>query len=226
MNTNNLLNTNNANNINLSILENNLLNINNANNIDLNVLENNNSFLNYCLDSENKVIVIFHLIFIVAIPLFLIMNHDINVLKLYLLFLVPLAMIVKEIGKPYLFRNLFPVYLYPHNVNPSPVSFASRLIIILMTVTGVLWNAISFSMNRKSVEKGIYLGLMNFILIYFTSLLLIPFTMEKIDNYMVEENRKINKSGNINHRYLIGILLFMMAFLILYMGNVQFRASF
>ena len=205
---------------------NNLLDTNNANNIDLNVLENNNSFLNYCLDSENKVIVIFHLIFIVAIPLFLIMNHDINVLKLYLLLLVPLAMIVKEVGKPNLFRKLFPVYLYPHNVNPSPISFGSRLIIMLMTLTGVLWNSISFAMNRKSVEKGIYLGLMNFILIYCTSLLLIPFTMEKIDNYMVEENRKINQSNNINHKYLLGIILFIMAFLILYMGNVQFRVSF
>ena len=40
--------------------------------------------------------------------------------------------------------------------------------------------------------------------------------MEKIDKHLEEENRKVNKVNNINHRYLVGILLFMMSFLILY----------
>ena len=217
---------NNINNINNNISKNNINNINknNINNINKNNINGSvDKFVNICLSSPNMGLTLFHLVFVIIIPIILIGQGHLNILKLYLLLMVPLAMIFKEMGKPDLFKNLFPVYLYPHNNHPTFVSFLSRLIIILMTVGGVLWNSVSFGIQKNDIEKGVLLGLLNFIIIYCFSLLLIPFTMNKIDDY-IEEDAKTYQ--DISHRYIMGIILFILVFLVIYGVNNLYKTSY
>jgi hypothetical protein len=161
-------------------------------------------FLQMCLQVPNLGSLVFFIIFVLAIPGFLISSGQYSVFNYYFPLLTMLASVLTESGKPRYFQELYPA------VPDSLSGFLSKNIINLLAITAIFISVISMSMESNNLILGLAAGLLSVTLIFPIAGTVIPFFIRQFD-YLLKDNTKFKYPGNW-HKYFVGfvfIILFM-----------------
>lgn len=144
------------------------------------------SFVDLCLRIPNLGTIGFFLIFVLLIPFYLYNTQNVNEFKWYLPFMIMLAVILTEAGKPNSFNNLYPIP--PNNIT----SFMSVNIINGLAMVGLLLQCISMAMAYNSIQLGITVGIITFSIAFPMAQQILPFFVRE-GSYVLRN--KIFKQG-------------------------------
>ena len=163
------------------------------------------NLLSVCLKLPNLGMISFHIIFVVLLP-YLFMNYQQNeLLKFYWPILIVLATIFTEVGKPFIFQNLY-------ETEPKGlVSFISSNIINLVAIMGIVWQAITYHAATQHLEKTILISLILFLVTFPLARTGTIFIIRKWDEYVKNHT---NMSTEYNkHKFIMGFvyLLFLVS---------------
>ena len=161
-------------------------------------------FLQMCLQVPNLGTLLFFVLFVLAVPGYLVYGEQYDMFKFYFPLLVMFAGVLTESGKPRYFQELYPA-------TPNTLSgFLSKNFIDLMAVTAILIATISASMETNNLAMGLVTGLISLTLTFPVASTIIPFFIRQFD-YLLKDNTTFTFPGNW-HKYFTGfvfIVLFM-----------------
>lgn len=161
-------------------------------------------FLQMCLQVPNLGTLLFFVLFVLAVPGYLVYGEQYDMFKFYFPLLVMFAGVLTESGKPRYFQELYPAA-------PNTLSgFLSKNFIDLMAITAILIATISASMETNNLAMGLVTGLISLTLTFPVASTIIPFFIRQFD-YLLKDNTTFTFPGNW-HKYFTGfvfIVLFM-----------------
>lgn len=153
--------------------------------------------VNLCLKIPNLGILLYYLIFIVILPYILIYSNKIHLLKMYMPLMVAFAHLLKRIGDPALFENLY-------QLNPTEfVPFLSSNFINVFALFGILWQCIEFSRKYNLTNSVIY-GILVFMIALPFARVGLKFVLDQVDKYL-KEKTDIDYKYNW-HLIVVGLL--------------------
>lgn len=164
------------------------------------------SFFNVCLRIPNMGIILFYLIFIILIPIYLIYSDNTDAFNYYFPAVVMLAIVITEAGKPNDNQNLYPI---PAD---NLQGFVSTNIINGLAIAAILYQAVSAAVHYNSVQLGVALGFISFIIVFPVAQQLLPFFIRQGDMILREKTTFIFP-GNW-HKYFLGLLFIIVLLLI------------
>lgn len=159
------------------------------------------SFVDLCLRIPNLGTIGFFLIFVLLVPLYLYRTNRINEFKWYLPFMIMLAIILTEAGKPDSFNNLYPIP--PNNIT----SFMSVNMINGLAMAGLLLQCISMAMVYNSIPLGIVVGIITFSIAFPMAQQILPFYIRE-GSYVLRNKifkKGVKFPGNWD-KYVIGFM--------------------
>lgn len=163
-------------------------------------------FLQMCLQVPNLGTLLFFVIFVLAVPGYLVYGEQYDMFKFYFPLLVMFAGVLTESGKPRYFQELYPTA-------PNTLSgFLSKNFIDLMAITAILIATISASMETNNLAMGLVTGLISLTLTFPVASTIIPFFIRQFD-YLLKDNTTFQFPGNW-HKYFTGFV-FIVLFMIL-----------
>ena len=164
--------------------------------------------LNICVKMPNIGSFVFYIIFVLCIPVILIQTANHHLLNYFLPLLVPISIILTEGGKPLnIFKDLYP-YKYK---NLS--GFISKNIINFISVTSIIWFSMNLTFKTQNYVYGTLSCMISLILIFFMAREVIPLSIRRIQLYLERNNYKLD-NVYYSHRFLIGIIILLLLFLI------------
>jgi hypothetical protein len=164
------------------------------------------SIFNICLRIPNLGTILFYIIFIILIPIYLVYTDNADSFNYYFPAIVMLAIVITEAGKPDSNQNLYPI---PAN---NLQSFASTNIINGLAIGAILYQAVSAAMHFNSVELGVALGFISFLIVFPIAQQLLPFFIRQGDQILRDKTSFIFP-GNW-HKYFLGFLFIIVLLLI------------
>ena len=166
------------------------------------------SFLQMCLRVPNLGTLLFFIVFVLAIPSYLVSTNQMDSFKYYLPLLVMVASTLTESGKPRYFQSLYPE-------QPDTMSaFLSKNFINLLAIVGILINVLVVGMTSNNLVNGLITGVITFMITFPIAGQVIPFFIRQTD-YLLKDNTTFVFHGNW-HKYFTG-LVFIVAFMSLEM---------
>lgn len=156
------------------------------------------SFLNICLQVPNLGTIGFMFIFIFAIPIALFYAGMLDLLQIYAPFVIMLASTLTQAGKPTIFKELYQVD--PRN----PTAFFTANIINLFALLGILWYSIGLALYHNSLELGVAVAAISFIISFPVAREAIPYLIREGDKRLKENTTFIYPYNW--HKYFIGFL--------------------
>jgi hypothetical protein len=157
------------------------------------------SALSVTLNMPNVGLIIYYLVCVIILPIVIINTQNPDMLALYLPLLLPIATILKTSGNPNVYQNLL------MGEQKSMVALVSTLLILGLTVLGVFWLSVSLGLKNNNLGDGILIGLVLSVVIFGSSLVLIPESIKKFDKFM-KKHTDLKLSGEW-HRYVIGFIV-------------------
>lgn len=157
------------------------------------------SFLNICLQVPNLGTIAFMLIFVFGIPLALYYFDSLSLLQIYAPFVVMLASTVTQSGKPHIFAQLYQTD--PEN----PTAFMTANIINLFALISILWYSVGIAIYYNSVELGVSVGTVMFIVTFPVSRQMIPFMIQEGDKMLKTRTTFIYPYNW--HKYMMGAIV-------------------
>jgi hypothetical protein len=164
------------------------------------------SFFNVCLRVPNIGTILFYIVFIILIPIYLVYSDNIDSFNYYFPAVVMLAIVITESGKPDSNQNLYPIPA----TNLS--GFISTNIINGLALFAILLQSITAAVYYNSVQLGVALGLISFIIVFPIAQQLLPFFIRQGDAVLKEKTTFIFP-GNWN-KYFLGFLFIIVLLLI------------
>lgn len=167
------------------------------------------NFLNLCVTMPNIGAFIFYMIFVILMPIFLLVIKQENLILTYLPLLVPLAIIVHQGGKDRVFQNLYPL------INENKVGIVSKYIINSIALVAILY--LMSELNQINQIYAVVIAVVNILLIYIYSPVVIPLVMRKSDTLAKEKG--ISTKYNW-HQYTAGFLMLISLVIIQIIVNI------
>lgn len=156
------------------------------------------SFLNICLQVPNLGTIGFMLIFIFGIPLMLVSLGMTALLQIYAPFVIMLASTLTQAGKPQMFNELY-------QIDPeTPTAFLTANMINLFALVGILWFSVGMALYRNSLELGVAVATVSFVISFPVARELIPYLIYNGDKRL-KENTTFHYPYDW-HKYFIGFL--------------------
>jgi hypothetical protein len=156
------------------------------------------SFLNICLQIPNLGTIAFMFIFIFLIPFGMFYTGLVDLLQIYAPFVIMLASTLTQAGKPTMFNELYQT----DPTNPS--AFMTANIINLFTLIGILWYSIGLALYHNSLELGVSVATVSFMISFPIAREAIPYLISKGDRRLKENTTFIYPYDW--HKYFIGFL--------------------
>ena len=135
---------------------------------------------NVCFNVPNIGTLLFHIIFVIAIPTLLVSSNQFNVLKYYLPALVMVASTLTTAGDKDTTYQLFDT-LYPEHIPKNDTSaWLSKNFINLLAVMGIMLNGITVAMAGNSAVLGLVTAIIAFMITFPIGGTVIPFFITKM----------------------------------------------
>jgi hypothetical protein len=157
------------------------------------------SALSVTLNMPNIGLIIYYLVCVIILPVVIVNTHGPDVLSLYLPLLLPIASILKTSGNPNVYQNLL------LGEQKSMVAVVSTFCVLALTLLGIFWLSISLGLKNQNLSDGILIGLVLSVVIFGSSLVLIPESIRKFDKFMKKHTDL--ELTNEWHRYVIGFVV-------------------
>jgi len=164
------------------------------------------SIFNVCLRIPNMGSILFYIIFIILIPLYLIYTDNTDSFNYYFPAVVMLAIVITEAGKPDTNQNLYPVPA------TNLQGYVSTNIINGLAIAAILFQSVAAAVHYNSVQLGVALGFISFIVVFPVAQQLLPFFIRQGD-YILREKTSFIFPGNW-HKYFLGFLFIIVLLLI------------
>lgn len=164
------------------------------------------SFFNVCFSIPNLGTIMFYIIFIILIPLYFIMTDNTNVFNYYFPAVVMLAITITEAGKPDSNQNLYPIP--PTNLQ----GFISSNIINGLAILAILYQAVSAAVYYNSIQLGVALAFVSFIIVFPIAQQVLPFFIREGDAILRDKTSFIFP-GNWD-KYFLGFMFIIVLLLI------------
>ena len=173
-------------------------------------------------DNDNENIVLWHVIFIILVPLILLYKYDIKIFRYYLPIIDLIAAGVVYIGDKHIktnknnltinyFNGLYKII--PDNI----VSYISTNIINLLALTGVAIHSILWS-TSQGIIKGVGVAVVMYVVTYLLPSQLLPtlldYVIDKTDNVLLNTKLKIHLKKN-NKVLIETIISFIVIFILI-----------
>jgi len=165
-------------------------------------------FLQLCLQVPNLGTLLFFVIFVLAIPGFIIGTNNFDFFKYYFPFLVMMAAALTEAGAPRYFDTLYPE-------QPNTLSaFMSKNFMNLLAIVAIMVSAISASMTDGNLITGLAGGIIAFMITFPVAGTVIPFLIRQSDRIIKDSVKDGFRFPGNWHKYFVG-LVFIVMFMIL-----------
>ena len=165
-----------------------------------------NGFLQFCVNVPNIGTLAFFLVFVLAIPTYLISAEQYNTLKYYLPALIMISSTLTTSGAPNYFDTLY-------QPNPETLgAWLSKNFINLLAIVGIMLNGIVVAVASNSAVLGLVTCIIAFMIAFPVGGTIIPFFIEYMSK-LLETNTTFTYPGNW-HKYFIGFV-FIVLFLTL-----------
>jgi hypothetical protein len=150
---------------------------------------------------------IYYVVFVLAIPAFLLQVGALDVFKYYFPAIVMFASVLTKSGEPRYFQSL-----YPQNVETTS-AFFSKNIMNLLAIIGILTNCLVVGMATGNLVLGLVTGVLAFTFTFPVANQLLPFIIEQVDNLLKDITVVGTRFPGNWHKYFTGIvfIVFFMA---------------
>ena len=155
--------------------------------------------ISVCIKTPKLGSLIFFIIFLLAIPAFLINTGGVALLKYYLPFTVMLASTLTTSGYPDDNQDLYPQR--PVNL----MGFLSKHLIEFVALIGILWQTVDVAQMSHDLQTGVITGLIMMIITFPIATQAIPFFIRSGDIFL-HEHTDLRYPGNW-HRYFLGFFM-------------------
>ena len=155
------------------------------------------NLLNVCLKIPNLGLITFHIIFVIILPYLFLTFKQNDTLKFYWPVLIAIATIFTEVGKPFIFQNLY------EYVPKTLISFISSNIINLVAIMGIIWQSVTYHTATQHLEKTLIIGMILFLITFPLARSGTTFVIRKWDDLV----KNTNMSTKYNqHKFIIGFV--------------------
>jgi hypothetical protein len=150
---------------------------------------------------------IYYVVFVLAIPAFLLQIGALDVFKYYFPAIVMFASVLTKSGEPRYFQSL-----YPQTVETTS-AFFSKNIMNLLAIIGILTNCLVVGMATGNLVLGLVTGVLAFTFTFPVANQLLPFIIEQVDNLLKDITVVGTRFPGNWHKYFTGIvfIIFFMA---------------
>jgi len=155
------------------------------------------NLLSICLKIPNLGLISFHIIFVIILPYLFLSFKQNDTLKFYWPVLIAIATIFTEVGKPFIFQNLY------ETVPKTLISFISSNIINLVAIMGIIWQSVTYHTATQHLEKTLIMGMILFLITFPLARSGTTFVIKKWDNLV--KNTNMNTKYN-QHKFIIGFV--------------------